>query len=531
VHPVQTEFGRKTRISQSSCNLDYSCLEGDCPSFVTVRAGVGGAGPQAARRVLPPPLGTDELPAPDPVPPSPDGAFRMRITGIGGTGIVTVAQILATAAVIEGREVRALDQTGLAQKGGAVVSDLTVTGGPVEQASKLGEGRCDLYLGCDALVAADPGYLKTADPGRTVAVVSSTEVPTGQMVVDTSVAFPGHAQVDAAVGPATARACYLDAGAIARQAFDDEQYANLVLAGAAYQSGALPVGAAAIERAIELNGVAAEANIQAFRRGRQALARPGELAAALAPREAGPPTAPSAEPPAEPPAAQRLAAVAGAPPGSALAGLVLRRVADLIGYQDEGYARQYADFVGQVLTAEQAATPGETVVTEAVARNLHKLMAYKDEYEVARLALDPAFGRQVAAEFGPDSKITYRLHPPLLRAMGVRHKIALGPWFGVAFRGLRAMRGLRGTPADVFGHTKVRRLERQLAAEYRDSVTGALGRLRPENAGLVARIAELPDMIRGYEQIKLDNVARYRAELGTLQAELAQAPAAAGHTG
>ncbi|HEY3956947.1 MAG TPA: indolepyruvate ferredoxin oxidoreductase family protein, partial [Streptosporangiaceae bacterium] len=407
VHPVQTEFGRKTRISQSSCNLDYSCLEGDCPSFVTVRAGAGGAGPQAARRVLPPPLGTDELPAPDPVPPSPDGAFRMRITGIGGTGIVTVAQILATAAVIEGREVRALDQTGLAQKGGAVVSDLTVTDGPVEQASKLGEGRCDLYLGCDALVAADPGYLKTADPGRTVAVVSSTEVPTGQMVVDTSVAFPGHAQVDAAVGPATARACYLDAGAIARQALDDEQYANLVLAGAAYQSGALPVGAAAIERAIELNGVAAEANIQAFRRGRQALARPGELAAALAPGEAGPP--------AVPPAAQRLAAVAGAPPGSAVAGLVLRRVADLIGYQDEGYARQYADFVGQVLTAEQAATPGETAVTEAVAQNLHKLMAYKDEYEVARLALDPAFGRQVAAEFGPGSKITYRLHPPLLR--------------------------------------------------------------------------------------------------------------------
>jgi indolepyruvate ferredoxin oxidoreductase len=517
VHPVPTEFGRKTRISQSSCNVDYSCLEGDCPSFVTVLPGPG------RRRVVPARLAAGELPEPDPVGPAADGAFRMRITGIGGTGIVTVAQILATAAVIEGRQVRALDQTGLAQKGGAVVSDLTITDGPVEAAAKLGASRCDLYLGCDALVAADPSYLKTADPDRTVAVVSSTEVPTGRMVVDTSVAFPGQAQVDAAVGGATARACYLDAGAIARAALDDEQYANLVLAGAAYQSGALPVGAAAIERAIELNGVAAEANIQAFRRGRQALARPDELAAALAPGPAGGPPAG--------PAAERLAGVVGAAPGSALAGLVLRRVADLIGYQDEGYARRYAEFTGRVRAAEQAATPGETAVTEAVARNLHKLMAYKDEYEVARLALDPAFGQQVAAEFGPGSKISYRLHPPLLRAMGVRHKVAFGPWFGVVFRGLRGMRRLRGTPADVFGHTRVRRLERELAAEYRGSVEDAVARLRPENAGLVARIAGLPEMIRGYEQIKLDNVARYRADMRSLQAELAQAPAAASQAG
>jgi indolepyruvate ferredoxin oxidoreductase len=519
VHPVPTEFGRKTRISQSSCNVDYSCLEGDCPSFVTVLPAPGG---RAARR-MPPPLAAGELPEPDPVTPNADGAFRMRITGIGGTGIVTVSQILATAAVIEGREVRALDQTGLAQKGGAVVSDLTITDGPVEQAAKLGAARCDLYLGCDALVAADPSYLKTADPGRTVAVVSSTEVPTGQMVVDTSVAFPGQAQVDAAVGGATARACYLDAGAIARQALDDEQYANLVLAGAAYQSGALPVGAAAIERAIELNGVAAEANIQAFRRGRQALARPDELAAALTPGAAAAAAVPAA--------AERLAGLAGAAPGSALAGLVLRRVTDLIGYQDEGYARRYAEFVGRVREAEQAATPGESATAEAVARNLYKLLAYKDEYEVARLALDPAFGEQVAAEFGPGSKVSYRLHPPVLRAMGVRHKIALGPWFRVAFHGLHGMRRLRGTPADVFGYTQVRRLERQLAAEYQGSVEEALARLRPENAGLVARIAGLPDMIRGYEQIKLDNVARYRADMRSLQAELAQAPAAAGQTG
>jgi indolepyruvate ferredoxin oxidoreductase len=303
----------------------------------------------------------------------------MRITGIGGTGIVTVAQVLATAAVIEDREVRALDQTGLAQKGGAVVSDLTISSGPAELASKLGESRCDLYLGCDALVATDSSYLKAADPERTVAVISVTQTPTGAMVTDTSVAYPEQAAIRSAVDGATARAAYLDAGAIARQGLDDEQYANMVLAGAAYQSGALPLAAEAIEQAVELNGVAVASNIQAFRLGRQAIARPGELRAVLQ---------------ADGPAAA----------GSELASLLVTRIADLTSYQDEGYARQYADFVREVRAAEQVRTPGETAVTEAVARYLYKLMAYKDEYEVARLALEPAFGQEVTAAFGPGAR-------------------------------------------------------------------------------------------------------------------------------
>ena len=513
VHPVETEFGRKTQIHQSSCNLDYSCTDGDCPSFVTVLPGSAGTG-ASPRRVLPAPLASGDLPAPVSVSAFGGDRFRLRITGIGGTGIVTAAQVLATAAVLEDRQVRALDQTGLAQKGGAVVSDLTITSDPAELAGKLGESRCDLYLGCDALVATDGSYLKAADPERTVAVISVTQTPTGAMVTDTSVAYPAQAAIRSAVDDATARAAYLDAGAIARHGLDDEQYANMVLVGAAYQSGALPLSAGAIEQAVELNGVAVAANIQAFRLGRQAMAGPSELAGAT-------------EPAAGPVAGSAALSAAG----SELDSLLVTRIADLTSYQNEGYARQYADFVRSVREAEAARTPGETGVTEAVARYLYKLMAYKDEYEVARLALEPAFGQDIATTFGAGSKVSYRLHPPVLRALGMRRKIALGPWFRVVFRGLRTMRRLRGTPADVFGYSQLRRLERQLIGEYRDSVTGALAQLRPGNHELVVRIAALPDLIRGYEQLKLGNVARYRRELASLAAELSRPEAVASVSG
>jgi indolepyruvate ferredoxin oxidoreductase len=503
VHPVATEFGRKTRIHQSSCNVDYSCLAGDCPSFVRVIPAAAGR-----RRANLPQLADGDLPTP--VPAVSADRFRMRITGVGGTGIVTVAQVLATAAVTEQRAVRALDQTGLAQKGGAVVSDVTITAAPVELAAKLGDSQCDLYLGCDALVATDPVYLKAADPDRTIAVVSTTRVPTGQMVTDTAVAFPEDPSVRSAVDSAAASAVYLDAGSIAESALDDDQFANMVLAGAAYQSGAIPVSAAAIERAIALNGVAVPANVQAFRLGRLAVADPGKLRAVPAP--------------AERPAADG-ADGADDTADSDLERLVAARTADLIGYQDESYAYEYAEFVGRVREAEQACTPGASVVTAAVARNLHKLMAYKDEYEVARLALDPAFQREVEATFGPGSKVSYLLHPPLLRAMGLRNKITLGRWFRVAFRALRVMRRLRGSRADIFGYSRMRRLERALIADYRTSVEAGLLRMNPDTADLVARIAALPDLIRGYEQIKLASVARYRAELESLSAELsARAP-------
>lgn len=516
VQPVATEFGRKTRIDQSSCNKDYSCLAGDCPSFLTVIPGRG-----RARRQLAPPLEAASLPAP--APAAAGGSHTTRITGIGGSGVVTLSQVLSMAATIAGRHVRALDQTGLAQKGGAVVSDVKITGSPQEQASKAAAGECDLYLGCDLLVAADARYLAAADPGRTVAVVSTAEVPTGKMVIDTGTSFPDTAQVTDRIRAATRGqdAVFLNARELAEVLLGDDQFANMLLTGAACQTGALPVPAGAIEEAIRLNGVKAEANVQAFRRGRQAVACPEELATAVAGLrgQPGPRPALTGE-------AQALAGIVRAEPGSELARLTGIRVPDLVAYQDVAYARGYAEAVEQVRRAEAAAVPGSTALAEAVARSLHKLMAYKDEYEVARLSLDPAAEDAARAQFGTGAKISYRLHPPVLRALGLRRKLVLGPWFRPVFRVLAAMRRLRGTRYDLFGYATVRRIERELIAEYRQ-VTGQLvAQLRPENHALAVEIAGLPDLIRGYEGVKLAAVARYRERLGELTALLEAEPLA-----
>lgn len=476
VQPVATEFGRKTAIHQSSCNVDYSCLAGDCPSFVTVVP----TGRKRRRKTAE--LAADAIPAPQ----TQAKDFTVRITGIGGTGVVTVTQILATAAVLDGRHVRTLDQTGLAQKGGAVVSDLKVTAEPVEQAPKLAGGECDLYLACDALVGADAANLGVADPARTTAVVSTTEVPTGRMVVDTTVSFPDAGSVLAPLEAAAKRTVSLDARGLAEELFDDDQFANVLQLGAAFQTGAIPLPAAVIERAIELNGTQVPANLQAFRHGRRLVAQP--------PAEA-------AKPPTPKPHAMQ--ALVHAEPGSELARLLGIRIPDLIAYQDKAYARAYAEFVERVRVLED----GPTEVTEAVAKHLYKLMAYKDEYEVARLSLDPAFTGGLEAQFGAGTKYAYRLHPPVLRALGMQRKIALGPWFRPAFRLLHALRRLRGTRFDPFGRAEVRRVERELIEDYRSVVLRAL---RAGDAAKARALAELPDLVRGYENVKLANVARYR---------------------
>ncbi|KZB79720.1 indolepyruvate ferredoxin oxidoreductase family protein [Amycolatopsis regifaucium] len=494
VQPVTTEFGRKTAIHQSSCNVDYSCLAGDCPSFMTVVP----TGRKQRRQA-------GEIAAADlPEPETAGTDFSVRITGVGGTGVVTVAQILATAAVLEGRQVRTLDQTGLAQKGGAVVSDLKITAEPTSQAPKLAAGECDLYLACDVLVGADPAHLAVADPGRTTAVVSTTEVPTGKMVVDTTVSFPDAAAVRGAISENAARTVALDARALAETLFDDDQFANILQLGAAQQTGAIPLAAASLERAIELNGVAVAGNLQAFRRGRQLVADPDALHEAVTPPAVVATPAPSA-------AALRARALVHAEPGSELARLLDIRVPELVRYQDVRYAREYAQFVERVRVLEG----DSTAVTEAVARNLHKLMAYKDEYEVARLSLDPAVLAGIEAEFGVGSRYAYRLHPPVLRALGMKRKIALGPGFRPLFVALRAARKVRGTRWDPFGKAKVRKVERELVGQYRETILAAFSAEDLDRDRLLA-LAELPDLIRGYEDVKLANVEAYRREQAAL---------------
>jgi len=513
VQPVATEYGRKTQIHQASCNKDYSCLKGDCPSFLTVVPATAG---RATRpRVGSPSLDSSELPAPKPVVDSTD--FSMRITGIGGTGVVTVAQIIATAAVLSDRFVQSLDQTGLAQKGGAVVSDVKIMQEAITQSNRIGVGKADLYLGCDLLVAASDAYLGVASPDRTVAIVSTAEVPTGSMVTDPAVSFP---QSEATVGKvrATTRAdlsSYTDARRMTLDLFDDDQYANIFLVGMATQLGALPLDPTKIEAAITLNGVAVDRNLQAFRRGRQLISDPDAVNDAIASRQPQQPEA------ALHPQAEAIAEAVQCSADSPLGQLVRRRVNDLIAYQNVAYARSYAELIEKVRGVEERAQPGATRLALAAAQYLHKIMAYKDEYEVARLSIDPALKRAMEEEFGAGYRSSFKLHPPILRAMGINRKISLGSWFIPVFMLLYRLRGLRHTPFDVFGWARVRRVERQLVADYRALLEDLSAVVTVDNLDIAIQIAELPDVIRGYEDVKLRSVERYQSQLDDLRSQLA----------
>jgi indolepyruvate ferredoxin oxidoreductase len=433
--------------------------------------------------------------------------------GIGGTGVVTVNQILGTAALLDGKHVAGLDQTGLSQKGGPVVSHLRIGETPADIAGKVGVAEADLYLGFDLLVATAAPNLLRARPDLTIAVVSTTQVPTGAMVASTDVAFPDPGGLLAAVNRVTRKDenVFVDALGLGEALFGDHMAANMILLGAAYQSGAIPVRAAAIEEAIGLNAVQVEMNTQAFRVGRLLVADPAWIRTVDRSRagavtlggELGP-------------AARALVDSVGAE--GELRRLLEVRVPELIAYQDAAYARRYVDFVRRVAETERTAVRGETRLAESVARHLYKLMAYKDEYEVARLHLRPEVRASIQAEMG-EGKVRYQLHPPILRALGMKRKLSLGPWVESLFRLLVAMRRLRGTGLDPFGYARVRRVERALVDEYRAMIERALGSLGPESHERVVRIARLPDLVRGYEDVKLRNVQRFREEARALGAE------------
>ncbi|QXJ24326.1 indolepyruvate ferredoxin oxidoreductase family protein [Actinomadura graeca] len=515
VEPVETEFGRKTRIDQTSCNKDYSCLHGDCPSFLTVVPG----GRAAAAPMLAP-IGPQPEPAARPV------SADVLLVGIGGTGVVTVNQVLATAALLDGRHARALDQTGLSQKAGAVVSHLRIGDADRDRPGMVGAGGADAYLVFDSLAGTAEANLRRCAPARTAAVVSTSEVPTGRMITDTSAALPPGASLVRRIADRTdaARLVALDALGLAERWFGGTTTANFVVVGAAYQSGLLPLSATAIEEALALNGVQVEANVQAFRAGRRLVLDPGFADGASV--EAAP--ADDAQTAADRPLDATAPAALGLVAASGADGELLRvlriRVPDLAAYQDLTLARRYLDAVARVADAERAAgVPGQRLAV-AVARNLYKLMAYKDEYEVARLHLDPALARHVEERFGPGSTVRYMLHPPVLKALGLQRKIALGRTARPAFRALRAMRRLRGTPLDPFGATAQRRAERRLVAEYGAVVAELVAGLDGDRHDLAVRIAELPDMIRGYEDVKTAAIARYREEQRALLASWRAAP-------
>ena len=500
---VETEFGPKTQVHQSSCNQDESCVGGDCPSFVVIetREGTG------LRRRRPAVLEPSELPEPRRVEPV--GPYTVYLPGVGGTGVLTVNAILAYAATIDGKSVRSYDQTGAAQKWGAVVSSLVIDGDghrPEAHSNTVGAGRADLYLALDLMGGSGQPNLDRCDPARTVAVVNTSLLPSGEMVRDVRVAAPRDRMV-AAIDRYTRaeRNVHVPAERIAEQLFGDHLAANVVALGAAYQAGLLPLSSESIETAIRLNGTATEQNLQAFRYGRLFLADPAGVAALVEPPRLGVAEARRA-------ALARLSERDGRSYEAMLARsadlpeptrrLLAVRLAELIDYQSVAYAAGYADFVAEVAGVEREALGAPGRVTDAVARHLHKLLAYKDEYEVARLHLKEVRRARPKALFVEPRRVIYLLHPPLLRALGLKRKLALDArWIAPLFRLLRGLRGLRGTPFDPFART---RAPRGWLAQLVPRLIRAAPGLTPEQWRPLS--IAVPDLIRGYEQIKRDAV-------------------------
>ena len=486
--PVETEFGRKRAIDQSSCNQDMSCVKGFCPSFVTIEGGT----PKKSRTGKSDAGGS--FPAlPDPLPAELGAQpYNILITGIGGTGVITIGALLGMAAHLEQKGTSALDMTGMSQKNGAVTSHVRIARTPDDiHAQRIATGEADLILGCDMLTAGAFDAIAKTRPGRTTAVINLHEQPPGQFAQNPDWQFPGdqiRALIEESVG---GRAHFIDASRLATALLGDSIATNLFMLGFAFQKGLIPLSGASIERAIELNGVAVEANKQAFLWGRRAAVRPEQVDAVASP--------------AQPVVLQMP---------QSLDKLVERRVEFLTAYQNTRYAQRYAEFVEKVRTAETRLDRGEAL-SKAVAKYLFKLMAYKDEYEVARLYTDGEFERRLNAAFEGEFKIKYNLAPPLLAkrdATGKLVKAPYGAWMGIAFRLLATLKGLRGTRLDPFGHTAERRMERDLIREYETLIEELLGGLSRDNLALAVELAALPEHIRGYGHVKLEHLARVKAE-------------------
>jgi indolepyruvate ferredoxin oxidoreductase len=434
----------------------------------------------------------------------------VRIAGIGGTGVVTAAQVLGTAAMLGGFSVRGLDQIGLSQKAGPVVSDLHFTRFHDSPTNRLGAAEADVLLAFDQLVAASDRGRRAASPEHTIVVGSTTRTPTGAMILHPDLAYPSAAALEEELATVTqpGRRYWTDAGAVTTAAFGDPLTANLLVIGMAVQAGAVPIEPELVETALSLNGVAVDANTRAFRLGRLLIADPAVVAAVLATDPATPAEAPGRPLPAD--LAAGIDALAGDPE---LTTTLNRCTADLVAYQHHRYAAAYLATVIEVAARERAVVPGSTRLTHAVATNLHKLLAYKDEYEVARLLLDPDARRAALQIAGTAGVLQYRLHPPALRALGLRRKVALGPWSDPLLRAMAHGRRLRGTPFDPFGMTAVRREERRLPTEYRAALDTALPHLRADNLDVVVALAELPDLVRGYEALKVERIGMFRERL------------------
>ena len=494
IQPLETEFGRKRRIDQSSCNKEFSCLKGFCPALVTVH----GAKPKRREGVL------EGRALPDVPPPQLLDLARpygILVTGIGGTGVITIGGILGMAAYLDGKGAGVIDMSGLAQKGGPVHSHVRIAARPEDiHAIRVAAGGADLVLGGDIVVTGTKTVLAAVKPG-THMVVNLAEFLPGEFTRDADFTLPSK-RIERAIIDAAGQenSHFVDATRLTSGLFGNSIGANIFLLGYAYQVGAIPLSAEAIEKAIALNGEAVGMNLAAFRWGRVAAVDQAAVEALLRP---------SSELGGD---SQRFSA--------SFDEMVARRVQYLTDYQDAAYAARYARWVKQAKAAEAAQTPGKCGLAEAVARYLFKLMAYKDEYEVARLYADPSFMQQVKAEFDGDLRFEFHLAPPLFaprdRTTGLPRKLTFGPWMLPMFKMLAKLKFLRGTAFDPFGYTQERRTERKLVGDYEAMLDEILQKLAAGNHHLTVGLAAIPEKIRGFGHVKMRHLAGAKADEAAL---------------
>ena len=485
VLPMETEYGRKRRIDQSACNKDYSCMEGFCPSFVTVLNGEPKKSPPVAEDPQ------SVLPAPE--LPGLEAPYGILLTGIGGTGVVTVNAVLAMAAHLEGKAATVLDMAGLAQKGGAVTSHLRIANAPDELfATRIALGGADLLLGCDIVTAGQPDSVAKLERGASRAIVNTYRQFSGDFTRDPDMQFPTDelmARIEGGVGPGAAD--FIDGTSLASKLMGDSIATNLFMTGYAWQKGLIPLSSEAIDKAIELNGVGVAMNQRAFQWGRMAAYDMAKVEAAAGPKR-------QIQKPLS------------------LEETIADRVAELTKYQNRRYAKRYEALVEKVRAAEAEKTPGKTALAMAVARYGYKLMAYKDEYEVARLYASPEFRQKLEAEFEGDFELRFNLAPPKTAKIdpvsGEPIKKEYGPGMEKWFRRLAKLKGLRGTPFDVFGKTEERKLERQLIVDYRKLADRIVKELTPENHAFAVALMSVPEHIRGYGHVKMRHIENAKDE-------------------
>src|SRR5579872_1128717 len=503
VEPLETEFGRKRTINQSACNKDYSCLKGFCPSFVTIDGG------QLRRRA---PAGVGEVgELPEPMSkPALDKPYNVAVGGVGGTGVLTIGALLGMAAHIEGKASMILDMSGLAQKGGAVLSHVRLSEHTADvTCSRIVTGTADLVIAADEVVAGAKETIMLCESGRTAGIINSHVIPTADFILNRDFNFQSR-KVNHVLETALRKdSAFVDFTRPAETLLGDAIATNMMMMGYAYQRGLLPLTAAAIEQAIEVNGVAIKMNTQAFRLGRLAAADPSRIDAMMKGHD-------------EATAAKTLDTMS-------LDEIIAHRSAHLVNYQNEKLAAKYRALVKQVRDAALDRGFGEAL-PRAVAINYAKLLAYKDEYEVARLYTDGHFEQQLRDQFDGDFKISFNLAPPILGgakdALGRPKKRAFGPWMMPAFKMLAKMRSLRGTPLDIFGHSADRRLERDLIAGYEKDVATVLSLLSAATHDTALELLSLPDRIRGYGPVKEKAVNEAKVRYAQLAADLANPPPA-----